>query len=212
MVTSERPDIDLAIGYMPLGRDAARALFALDRQLAGIVARASEPLVGQMRLTWWREAIEALDRTPPPAEPILRALAEHVLPGGVHGAALAAITDGWEALLEQPLGDAAIARHGERGAVLFAALAQLSGADDACVPDAGRGWALADLARHLADGQTAQQTAALAGQHLARIRHHRWSRAGRALGALAVLARSDLDGAAPTRRMARMVRMRLTGS
>ena len=208
---SDRPDIQLAMSYALRGRAGMAALLDLDDRLAEIVRRASDPLVGQMRLTWWREALEALDYAPPPAEPILRALAEHVLPCGVTGTALAAITDGWEALLEEPFGDDALARHAVRGAALFEAMAMVTGTVDAPAAEAGRGWALADLAQHLGDAELGARAAALARPHLDAARAHRCSRAGRAIGALALLARQDLDGSAPATRLARLLRHRLTG-
>jgi phytoene synthase len=208
---SEKPDIQLAISYARRGREGIAALLDLDDRLAQIVRRASDPLVGQMRLTWWREALEALDRAPPPAEPILRALAEHVLPCGVTGTALAAVTEGWEALLEEPFGDEAMARHAVRGAALFEAMAVVTGAADTSAAEAGRGWALADLALHLGDAGLGARVEALARPHLAAARTHRWSRAGRAIGALALLARQDLDRAGPVTRILRLLRHRLTG-
>lgn len=206
------PARELALSYAHTGRAAARALFALDDQLGSIVARASDPLVGQMRLTWWREALESLDRVPPPAEPILRVLAEQALPCGVTGAALATITDGWEALLEEPFGDAAIERHTIRGSALFGAIATVAGATDPMVNEAGRGWALADLAQHLSEPVLRERVGAKARQHLDAALAHRWSRAGRAIGALALLARQALDGkSSPARRVARLAWHRVTG-
>lgn len=208
---TERPDTQLAISYALRGRDGIASLFGLDERLADIVRRASDPLVGQMRLTWWREALEALDRGAPPAEPILRALAEHALPCGATGAALAEITDGWEALLEEPFGHDAIERHSVRGAVLFAALGQITGAADDPIVEAGRGWALADLAGHLGDAGRRDEAATMARRHLAVARDHRWSRAGRTIGALALLAQQELDGVSPATRIGRLLWLRLTG-
>ena len=210
-MNADRPDTQLAISYALRGRDGIVALLALDDRLAEIVAKASDPLVGQMRLTWWREAVEALDRAPPPAEPILRGLAEHVLPRGITGASLAAIVDGWEALLETPLSDDAIERHGVGGAALFTALAAVTDARDPMIGEAGSGWALAALARHLGDPALSACIAATAQKHLDAAFARRWSRAGRAIGALTLLARLDLDDVAPLLRIGRLLRYRLTG-
>jgi phytoene synthase len=209
------PDTDpasaLALSYALDGRAAAAALLALDQRLADIVAKARDPLIGQMRLTWWREALEALDRAPPPAEPILRGLAELVLPRGVSGVSLGAVVDGWEALLETPLNEDAIERHGKSGAALFVALATVTGARDPMAGEAGSGRALAVLARHLGDRTLRERVAMVARRHLDAALAPRWSRAGRAVGALALLARQDLDGSAPVVRLARLLRYRLTG-
>src|SRR5579875_4070004 len=108
-VSSDHPERELALSYAVVGRTAAAAVFALDDRLADGVRAARDPLIGQMRLTWWYDALTALDTAPPPAEPVLQALAREALPVGVSGMALAAIIEGWEALLDQPLDEAAVA-------------------------------------------------------------------------------------------------------
>ena len=91
----------LAVGYAPASaRDGFAALLDLDHQLASILQSTTEPMIGQMRLTWWYEALEKLDREPAPAHPVLQRLAASVLPGGVRGADLAPMIEGWEALLD----------------------------------------------------------------------------------------------------------------
>lgn len=212
----------LAISYAPAAaRPALAALLALDGRLGAILRATREPLVGQMRLTWWHDALHALDRAPPPAEPVLLALSAEVLPCGVSGATLAAMVDGWEALLAEPLDAAWIRRFAEaRGGTLFRAGAAVLGVDtigrgaaDAAIAGAGEGWALADLAGNLADAGMASQARTLASERLAAAFAHRWSRATRPLGALALLARADLAGTPPgsPRRVARLLRHRLTG-
>jgi len=205
----------LALSYVVDGREAAAAIFALDDRLADIVRATRDPLIGQMRLTWWYEALRKLDGAPPPAEPLLQAIASSVLPRGVDGIALSAIVDGWEALLEQSLDDAALQRFAGRGRALFAAVGAVIGAVADPVEMAGGGWSLADLARHVTNEQTARRAADLARPLLDRALARTWSRNGRALGALAHLARLDL--ARPTgksgapHRVWRVLLHRLTG-
>lgn len=216
------PERALALSYAPAGaRPGIAALFALDDALAAILRSTREPMIGQMRLTWWHDALGRLDAAPPPAEPVLRALAAHVVPRGVSGAGLADMIDGWEALLDADLADAATleAHARARGIGLFAAVATLSGgaAGDPVAP-AGRGWALADLALHVGDRSVAAQARALAAGPIAAAAAARWSRPNRSLGALVQVARMDLaipPGAprpvgAP-RRVARLLLHRLTG-
>ena len=93
------PDRTLALAYVPAAaRPAVEALWRLDAAFAAILATGTQPMISQMRLAWWREALERLDRAPPPAEPVLQALAAHVLPQ-VTGAELAAMEEGWLMLL-----------------------------------------------------------------------------------------------------------------
>ena len=72
VVTPEDPERALALSYAVEGRDALAALLALDDALARLLRSTREPALGQMRLAWWREALERLDTAPPPAEPVLR--------------------------------------------------------------------------------------------------------------------------------------------
>src|ERR1700760_3804181 len=70
------PDRRLALAYAPArARPALEALWRLDVTLGAVVARAREKMVARIRLAWWREALERLDAAPPPAEPLLEALA-----------------------------------------------------------------------------------------------------------------------------------------
>ncbi|WP_404370243.1 squalene/phytoene synthase family protein [Sphingomonas sp. MMS24-J45] len=218
MTDKTDPERALALSYAPLaGRAGLAALLELDETLGQILRTTREPVVGQMRLTWWHQALTALDTAPPPAQPVLQALAAEVLPRGVSGARLAGLIDGWEVLLgADPIAETDVIAHGKRrGAALFEA----AGAVLACPPAdriaaAGAGWALADLATHLSDVQVAARAAALAQAKLDEAMDGRWSRAGRALGALALVARMNLaDRGAPAApgRVARLAWHRLTG-
>lgn len=215
------PERTLALSYARSHRAAAEALFALDDALADVVRTTSDPMVGQLRLTWWHEALGRLDTAPPPAERVLQALARSVLPLGVTGTMLAPMIEGWEELVApDPIGDDMLVRYAHRrGATLFSALARVLGvtADDPAGV-AGEGWALVDLAWNVRSRDDAVSALALARPRLGAATAARWSRAGRPLGALAHLARLDLrlapDGTrrlgAPMR-IARMLRHRLTG-
>lgn len=192
-------------------RPALAALLALDDTLANILRTTREPMVGQMRLTWWHDALTALDTHPPPAQPVLQGLAQTVLPRGVAGAALATLVEGWEVLLEDgALPPDALALYAERrGAGLFTLAGRLLGAGPADpLADAGRGWALADLARHSAADSAAALAAA--GPAFAVVRAARWSRPARPLGMMARLAALPAD-ASPARRALTVLRHRLTG-
>ncbi|MEN2786578.1 squalene/phytoene synthase family protein [Sphingomonas qilianensis] len=215
------PERLLALSYAAVAaRPAVAALFALDDTLGRILRTTREPVVGQMRLTWWFEALERLDGGAAPAEPVLQALAAEALPRGVSGARLAGMIDAWEALLDgdRP-DDSVMTTYAQRGVILFGAAGTVLGAapGDPVAP-AGRGWALADLARHASDATVATRARGLAAGPLAAATGARWSRPARTLGALAHLARMDLAVplGAPIRpaspaRVWRLLRHRLTG-
>jgi phytoene synthase len=59
------------------------------------VAGTTEPMIGEIRLAWWREACEGLDAGRVPAQPLLQLAADALLPAGIAGAELAAIEDRW---------------------------------------------------------------------------------------------------------------------
>jgi phytoene synthase len=212
VTANDDPERALALSYAPRDRRAAlHALFAIDAALGQVLRTTREPMVGQMRLAWWREALSRLDSAPPPAEPVLQALAKEVLAHGPTGRTLADMVDGWEVLLG-PLDERAIADHGRwRGELLFEQAGVVLGAASDPLAAAGRGWALADLAVHLSDPALAARARDAALPLLVGATSHRWSRAGRALGALTHIARLNLTGPVTPGRVARLAWHRLTG-
>lgn len=213
------PDRTLALAYVPAARrEAVQALWRLDAALASVLSTGREPLISQIRLAWWRETLEALGTARPPDEPVLQAVARHVLPGGISGAELAAMEAGWAVLLApDPLGPAELDLYASaRGGLLFRFTARLLGEAQPTktVEAAGGAWALIDLARHSADAADAE-AALLAARA---VPNARWPTRLRPLGMLAALARRDAE---PQRsrweaqgapgRMLRMLRHRLTG-
>lgn len=219
-MSAHAPERELVLTYAPRGgRGALAALLALDDALATLLRTTREPAVGQLRLAWWREALAKLDTARPPAEPVLAALAAEVLPRGVNGASLVPIVHGWEVLIEEDrLDGAALLRFADGRARLFTAAGEAMGAGDDPLAAAGQGWALTDLARNLSGPAEASEARALAEPLLAGACAVRWSRNGRALGALAHLARLDLalPAEAPVPigapgRVARLLLHRLTG-
>jgi len=213
----EDPERDLILTYAPAtGRAGLAALLALDDALAKLLRTTREPALGQMRLAWWREALEKLDHAPAPAEPVLKALEAEVLRHGVTGASLVPIVHGWEVLIEEEeLGADAMRRFGEGRGHLFVAAGALLGSRGDPLEAAGQGWALADLAGNLEGEEERAAARTLAAPLLVTAAKARWSRGGRALGALAHRARLDLADApkpagAPSR-VGRLLWHRLTG-
>ena len=213
------PDRTLALAYVPAARrTAVESLWRLDAALASVLSTGREPLISQIRLAWWREALEKLDAERAPAEPVLRALADHVLPAGLSGAELSAMEAGWAVLLSpDPLGAADLDLYASaRGGLLFRYTARLLGVHDpaAAVEAGGASWALVDLARHSAS----EADAAAALEVVRTAPSPRWPARLRPLGMLAALARRDAEPGrarweaqgAPGR-MLRMLRHRLTG-
>ncbi|WP_293971610.1 squalene/phytoene synthase family protein [Sphingomonas sp.] len=210
------PERALAVTYAPASlRPGLAAIFALDERLGNIVGTTTEPMIGLMRLAWWREALERLDREAAPAEPLLALLAEQALPHGITGRMLSDIEGGWAALIDGE--EDVAARHGrERGASLFLAAARLLGASDDRLARAGEGWALADLAHRHSDEAIRVAARARAIDAAGEIRGGGWSRPSRPLAALAALVPRDAADPGPRRqgapgRLARMLVRSLTG-
>ena len=143
----------LALAYAPArAREPFLAFLALDARLASVVRATREPMLGQIRLAWWRDRLNEPASDWPEGEPLLALLASWE---GQHGA-LTALVDGWEGMLgEAPLPSIAFERLADARAEGFAALASVlkqpeSGAEALRL---GRNWALADLAAGLSNPQ-----------------------------------------------------------
>jgi phytoene synthase len=155
------PERALSLAYAPpLARPGLAALWALDEQLGAIVARTENPAVGQMRLTWWHDALRSLHETRP-VDPVLVALADEA---AIDPERLLPLIDGWEVLLGPlPLGEEALLAYADgRGGTLFRAAGGLLGSDTAAAAEAGRLWALVDLAFRVSDRTTAERALAVA--------------------------------------------------
>jgi phytoene synthase len=178
-------DRELALIHIPARvREALRALFEIDAAMGDVVARSTEPALGRIKLAWWRERLEALDSEAPPAEPRLRAAADHLLPRGIRGAELAAIEPGWATLLDPEIELELVAG---RGAILFAIGGRLLGSDDAGLGDAGALYALASVGR-----RGVPELLEPARDHLQRLRGHRFDRRVRPLTMLVRAAARDV--------------------
>ncbi|HET9638142.1 MAG TPA: squalene/phytoene synthase family protein [Allosphingosinicella sp.] len=212
------PDRILALSYVPAKRRAAvGALWRLDSALGAALAGGREPMISRIKLAWWREALEALDREAAPAEPVLRQLAEQVLPAGLRGEALARMEEGWAALASpEPLTAEELTTYARaRGGLLFRYTAHLLDGEEDGLDPAGEAWALVDLARHCATAEDSD--IALAAARERRLPRH-WPSRLRPLGMLAVLAARDSDPGRPPweargapARMWRMLRHRISG-
>lgn len=181
----------MAVGYAP-ANDRLRwlGLFALDRRFAQIVRGAREPMLGQLRLSWWRETLALPVAQRPRGDALIAALA-----CWPDAAPLAALADGWEGMLgDAPLDPATFAAlAGARGEAM-AAIARDGGAHEHAERATALGyrWALADLAAHLSD---ARERATVAALHRAAPRPSgAWPRALRPIAVLENLASREMAG------------------
>ena len=92
------PPTRLAMAYVPAHlRSALTLLLQMDMRFGDIVRTAREPMIAQIKMAWWREALtEAVDLRPK-GEPLLQALA--AVGGTIPLSALEALVSAWEELL-----------------------------------------------------------------------------------------------------------------
>ena len=168
------------------GKDAGRhrSLWTLDARLGRLVATTSEPMIGQLRLAWWSEALTDESGVKGRGEPLIDAMrAQGIAPPP----GLSQWLDGWEAMMgEIDLEAYAVGR----GGGVFRALA---GSED--VPDwlirAGAAWALWNLSGHTRDGNLADQAIARGREHLV-SQDAEWPVAWRPIRIAYALARHDI--------------------
>lgn len=147
------PEAELALAWSrPEVRGTLMAALQLDRRLGRIVARTREPMLGQMRLAWWREALGTPVAERPRGDAVLDAI-------GVHWrgreAALVRLVDSWEIFVTaKALDPKEAVSFGEGRGAFFAAMAVTG--DAATVQRlaaAGFRWALADAATAISDAE-----------------------------------------------------------
>jgi 15-cis-phytoene synthase len=96
--TSLPPPILLAIAYTP---EPVRArlswLLMLDQRLSEVLSRASEPMIAQLRLSWWRDALKTAPDKRPKGEPLLLKLSALAPDDTIINAGIV-LVDGYEIL------------------------------------------------------------------------------------------------------------------
>jgi phytoene synthase len=143
----------LIVAYAgPEDRDRYALLFALDARFAAIVRSTTEILIGQMRLTWWRDILTKPAAERPSGEPLVEQV-NRLEDRGESLAPLVDLLDGWEVMLDDfPWEDRQFDNYATaRGCGTFAfALAGGKSLIEGQAEQA-RAWALWDFARHCSD-------------------------------------------------------------
>jgi len=160
-VREQAPDRWLSSRFV--SDEAARAdlvaLYALDHELTRIPHVVTDPLMGEIRMTWWREGLEEIaEGRAVRAHPVLQAIAATRLPP----VALAALAEARLGDLDGPKTGDALLKHVDatEGLVMALAARRLSAEATADqVAQAARAWALAE--RDPAASRTALEQARL---------------------------------------------------
>lgn len=139
------PPARLAIVYAPKRiRSAFSLLLRFDARLAAIVGNAKEPLIGQMKLAWWRDALSADEPNRPKGEPYLSSL--FALNDPILTSAAISLVDAWEYLVvEENWLEPNIDKFGSvRGTAVFSSYARMAALTE--YPESlARKWAMDDL-------------------------------------------------------------------
>lgn len=146
----------LALAYAPNRiREHFSAIIQLDMALAHSAALVSDPFYGQVRMAWWRDQIVVLGSGTVVNDPVLISLERIILP--IKPSAIQ-LVNAWETVFE-PWPMTVESAHGharERGEALFSMAAILADIPIAAdINQAGRLWAMADLALHCPDQEIA---------------------------------------------------------
>jgi phytoene synthase len=213
-------DIGLALTYVPLpNRGAVAALFAIDRAMADVVRTTKEPMLGPIRLAWWRERLEELDdQAKAPAEPRLQQVVRELLPRRVTGRELATLESGWLRLFDPfPWTVQTSEAIWFRGNLLFGLGARILGRADERIQGAGGLWALVDAARHCSNPHSRAMLLAQARSFARGTAGVRFPGPLRPLSMLAVVSMRDCKRGEPFERegtpgrAAAMLRHRFSG-
>ncbi len=147
------PELELALAYTPGEfRAKLRVYFALDQRLSRIVSATTEPMLGQMRLAWWRDMLATEPSARPSGDAVLEALGEQ---WGGSEAPLTALVNGWEVLIvADEIGAGEISDFATGRAAPFQALSgtREEGGARAIAAAAAR-WAVADAASRVSDDE-----------------------------------------------------------
>jgi len=139
-------------------RAVLASFLRLDNRLGRFVSRASEPIVTQLRLAWWRDQLGKKTAERPTGDHILDGLSQAWSGDEVP---LINLVDAWESLLaEPPLSDDVLIDFCNARAACFANAVKSD--DGAAAKQAGFCWAFADYAQQSGDDVERKHIADLA--------------------------------------------------
>jgi 15-cis-phytoene synthase len=119
-------------------------LLGFDQRLSEMVQRASEPMIAQMKIAWWHDAMKREPAARPKGEPVFAILQALETPG--LDTAMGRLLDAWDILLAADTWDAAVLQSfaEARSAAIFGSYAHWVSSDHD-VTAMGQAWAVADL-------------------------------------------------------------------
>jgi 15-cis-phytoene synthase len=139
------PPARLAVAYAPHPfRGAFSLLLRFDARFASVVGKASEPMIGQMKLAWWRDALLRPSGARPKGEPLLSELGE--FESQITASMVEQLVSAWEILLAEDQWSPETLNKfaGLRGSAIFETYADMVGVQYD-VSSLGAAWAAEDL-------------------------------------------------------------------
>lgn len=141
------PPTRLAIQYADPGYKAAfRLLMLIDQRLNDVVAKVREPLIGQIKLAWWREGFDSAATDRPKGESLFEAL--NASGQAIPPAALDGLVSSWEALIgaDEWTHDILLKHSALRSAAIFGTYGKWVRSPTDLL-GVGQAWAIASLAQ-----------------------------------------------------------------
>ncbi len=184
-------ELRLAIAYSP--RDLQPRLasfFAFDQRLARIIAQTTEPMLAQIRIAWWRDALALDPADRPQGDAVLDALGSH---WSGSERCLIELANGWEEMLAEPPISLDVAKRFVASRIApIMVLGSLEEGSHAhrSVSEAAQNWGWADLVLNTSDPdeRSAFLTQGLQAAKKSRRLPGRW----RGIAVLGALARRSL--------------------
>lgn len=174
-------------------RDCYVLSLGLDARLAEIIRSTSELLIGQMRLTWWRDILTKETDAKPAGEPLVELL-QSLENGAKVSEGLVELVDGWEMLLADfPWDDRQFEQYAIlRGGGLFRSVLGGDVEHNEDQQKAAQGWAMWDFARHCSDAEMRSEAFTRCCAIFDKLEHLKFDRNGRPLSILCKLAARDV--------------------
>jgi len=169
-------------------------LFALDSRFAEVIRSTKEILIGQMRLTWWRDILTKPPTERPAGEPLIAEI-NRLEQSGESLTPVSALLDGWEAMLDDfPWDDRQFQNYAEaRGRGFFGLGLGDQNLLTGPPADYGQAWALWDFARHCSDANMRQSAFDRCTEIASRLPRPDFDRSGRPLSILCNLMIRDVS-------------------
>ena len=136
-------------------RSRLMALYAFNLEVARTRENVSEPMIGEIRLQWWRDALDAIYKGTPPEHEVAQSLAEAIEASGLERTTLDRLIDARTFdLYDDPMqtrADLQAYLDGTSSALMEAGVALVGrgGVDQETIKAAGQAWGITGLLRAL---------------------------------------------------------------